>query len=275
MWFAFKDFCVAWPLMGSMICIIVLILVSFYLLQVYRQRGRTARIRGPQSPSWLFGSAKTVNSAAIVTELYEHRAREYGAVYKVPHVLGPSRVVLWDSKLQDDGVWTDGENHKRQRKALNHAFNSSAICSLMSVIHDAAHKTMLMIAWDGEIGSNQGTHYAVIDAQQCSIPLHQAAVSCNTPRRLDSVGVAALSHHFGAFYVHNTDVVQIQIIAKPAPDRQPSKFKAQKYTTFDGIFVAASTFKGALLDTVTKNYIPGDLKDLTSRIWPGSHQAGK
>lgn len=98
MWSAFKDLYFGWPLMGSTACVSVLIPVSLYLLQVYRQRKRATRIRGPQSPSWLFGFANTVNSAAIITELYEHWAREYGPVYKVPHVLGLSRVILWDPK---------------------------------------------------------------------------------------------------------------------------------------------------------------------------------
>ncbi|KAG1762538.1 cytochrome P450 [Suillus occidentalis] len=203
--------------MGSAACVSVLIPVSLYFLQVYRQRKRVTRIRGPQSPSWLFGFANTVNSAAIITDLYEHWAIEYGPVYKVPHVLGLSRVILWDPKaishffardtwlynqtpfnkaavrtIVGRGVlWADGENHKRQRKALNPAFSSAAIRSLMSVIHDTAHKAM--IAWDDEIGLNQGTNCAVIDAQQW----------------LDSVGIAALSHDFGALRGHVSDVVHV------------------------------------------------------------------
>jgi hypothetical protein len=98
MWFAFKNLYIAWPLMGSAACVSVLIPVSLYFLQVYRQRNRATRIRGPQNPSWLFGFAHTVNSAAIITDLYERWAIEYGPVYKVPHVLGLSKVILWDPK---------------------------------------------------------------------------------------------------------------------------------------------------------------------------------
>ncbi|KAG2747691.1 hypothetical protein P692DRAFT_20737403 [Suillus brevipes Sb2] len=51
---------------------------------------------GPQNPSWLFYFVHTVNSAVIITDLYERWAIEYGPVYKVPHVLGPglSKVIL-------------------------------------------------------------------------------------------------------------------------------------------------------------------------------------
>lgn len=220
--FAFKNLYIAWPLMGPAACVSVLIPVSLYFLQVYRQRNRATRILGPQNPSWLFGFAHTVNSAAIITDLYERWAIEYGPVYKVPHVLGLSKVILWDPKaishffardtwlynqtpfnkavvrtIVGRGVlWADGENHKRQRKALNPAFSSAAIRSLMPVIHDTAHKAM--IAWDDEIGLNQGTNCAVIDAQQWMNYIS-----------LDSVGIAALSHDFGALRGRVSDVVHV------------------------------------------------------------------
>lgn len=163
-----------------------------------------------------------MNSAAIITELYECWAKEYGPVYKVPHVLGLSRVVLWDPKAISHvfardmwlynqtpfnkaavratvgrGVlWADGQIHKRQRKALNPIFSSAAVRSLMSAIHDTAHKAMM--AWDSEIESNQGTHCAVIDAQQWMNHVS-----------LDSVDIAALSHDFGALHGNDTDVVHV------------------------------------------------------------------
>ncbi|KAG1852104.1 hypothetical protein DFJ58DRAFT_661388, partial [Suillus subalutaceus] len=152
---------------------------------------------GPQSPGWVFGLAKTVLDSTATTELYEHWAREYDPVYKVPGVFEQSMVVL---------SWADGESHKRlevrplscaelnschflsfirQRKALSPAFSAVAIRSLTSVFHDAAHKTL--IAWDSEIESNQSTHCAVIDVQQWMNHIS-----------LDSVGIAVLSHDFSA-----------------------------------------------------------------------------
>ncbi|KAG1883360.1 hypothetical protein F4604DRAFT_1737789, partial [Suillus subluteus] len=46
----------------------------------------------------MYGFAKTVLNSTATTELYDHWAKEYGPVYKVPHVLGQSRVILWDPK---------------------------------------------------------------------------------------------------------------------------------------------------------------------------------
>ncbi|KAG1733129.1 cytochrome P450 [Suillus lakei] len=221
-WLAFKGLCLASPLPGSTTRASVLILASLYLLQVYRRRQRTTRIRGPPSPSWLFGFAKTLLDSTATAELYECWATEYGPVYKVPGVFGQSKVILWDPKaishlfardtwfynhtpfnkiairttIGRGVLWADGESHKRQRKALNPAFNAAAIRNLTSVFQDVAHKAM--IAWDGQMRLNQGTHCAVIDAQQWMNHIS-----------LDSAGIAVLSHDFGALDGNDSDVVHV------------------------------------------------------------------
>ncbi|KAG1893815.1 cytochrome P450 [Suillus fuscotomentosus] len=157
--------------------------------------------------------------STATTELYERWAKEYGPMYKVPGVFGQSMVVLWDPKAishffardtwlynqtpfnrivvqttMGRGVlWADGESHKRQRKALNPAFSAAVIRNLTSVFHDAAHKTA--IAWDNEIELNQGTHCAVIDVQEWMNHI--------------SVGIAILSHDFGALDGNDSDVGHI------------------------------------------------------------------
>jgi hypothetical protein len=97
-WLALKDIYFVSPLPGLTIYISVLVLASLYLLQVYCRRQRATRIRGPQSPGWVFGFAKIVLDSTVTTELYERWAREYGPVYKVPGILGQSKVILWDPK---------------------------------------------------------------------------------------------------------------------------------------------------------------------------------
>ncbi|KAG2127110.1 cytochrome P450 [Suillus clintonianus] len=210
-WLAIKDLFLAGSFPGSTICVSALILVSLYLLQVYRRSQRTTRIRGPQSPGWVFGLSKTVLNSTATTELYERWAVEYGPVYRVPVVLGESRVVLWDPKaishffardtwlynqtpfnntavqiMIGRGIlWADGESHKRQRKALNPAFTAAAIRNLTSVFLDAAHK--------------------VTDNDRMGwLRLIQ-----HPPRRLDSAGIAILNHDFGALDGHDSDVVHV------------------------------------------------------------------
>ncbi|KAG1808925.1 cytochrome P450 [Suillus subaureus] len=234
-WLAFKDIFLVSPLAGSATLISALVLVSLYLLQIYRRKQRTTPIRGPRSPGWVFGFAKTVLDSTTTTELYERWASEYGPVYKVPGVFGQSKIMLWDPKAISHlfardtwlynhspfsktalqtmicrfiflGVlWAEGESHKRQRKALNPALSAAAIRNLTSVFHDAAHKTA--IAWDSEIESNQRTHCAVIDVQQWHImqdeshlvcifiPFYQAGV-LSAPCHIDStVWVLAVLSH--------------------------------------------------------------------------------
>lgn len=217
-----KDLCLAGPLPCLTTCIAVLILASLYFLRIYRQIQRTTRIRGPQSPSWVFGFAKTVIDSTATSALYEHWANEYGPVYKIPHVLGQSRVILWDPKaishffardtwfynqtpfnkisiqatIGRGVMWADGEHHKRQRKILNPAFSAAAVRNLTSVFQDAAHKAV--IAWDAEIGSNRGTDCAVVDVQQWMNHIS-----------LDSAGIGILSHDFGVLDGNDSEVAHV------------------------------------------------------------------
>ncbi|KAG1808924.1 cytochrome P450 [Suillus subaureus] len=221
-WLAFKDIFLVSSLPGSATRISVLVLASLYLLQIYRRKQRTTPIRGPRSPGWVFGFAKTVLDSTTTTELYERWASEYGPVYKVPGIFGQSKVILWDPKaishffardtwlynqvpfnknvvratLGRGVLWADGESHKRQRRALNPALSAAAIRNLTSVFHDAAHKTAT--AWDGEIESNQRTHCAVIDVQRWMNHIS-----------LDSAGIAVFSHDFGALDGNDSDVVHV------------------------------------------------------------------
>lgn len=96
-WLAINHIRIVWPL-GSATCISVLLLASLHILRQYRERQRTTPIRGPQSSSWVFGFAKTLLDSGTASQLYERWAREYGSVYRVPYLLGESRVVLWDPK---------------------------------------------------------------------------------------------------------------------------------------------------------------------------------
>ncbi|KAJ8592594.1 cytochrome P450 [Rhizopogon salebrosus TDB-379] len=223
-WLAMNDLgSLAWPL-GSATYLSVLLLASLYILRGYRksQKQRTTRIQGPRSSDWVFGFSKILLDSSIASQLYESWASEYGSVYRVPYALGDSRVVLWDPKaishffardtwlynqtpFNKIGVrlaigrgllWADGESHKRQRKALNPAFSAAAIRSLASIFQDAAHKAVL--AWDAEIGSKQGTDCAVLDVQQWMNHIS-----------LDGVGMAVLSHDFGALDGKDSGVARV------------------------------------------------------------------
>ncbi|KAG1733370.1 cytochrome P450 [Suillus paluster] len=221
-WLSLANFFLSWPL-GSTTCASVLMLASLYVLKEYRQMLRTTRIRGPKSPSWVFGFAKILVDSTAATELYECWSKEYGSVYKVPYVMGESRVILWDPKAVSHFFAKDTWSYHKtpfqkialrtteeeccgrmakvtkgrwQRKILNPAFSAAAIRSLTYIFQDAAYKAVT--AWDAEIGSNQGTRCAVIDAKQWMNHVS-----------LDGVGIAVLSHDFGALDGKDSDVAQV------------------------------------------------------------------
>jgi hypothetical protein len=55
-------------------------------------------LRGPQSPDFLFGLGRSIQTHKDPSALYEEWAREYGSAYRVPYPLGSYRVVLADPK---------------------------------------------------------------------------------------------------------------------------------------------------------------------------------
>lgn len=71
------------------------LLLGAYLLL---RRTRGVLLRGPPSPSWLFGVTRTLAGPPAAGLLYERWAEEYGSVYSIPCELGQSCVVLCDPK---------------------------------------------------------------------------------------------------------------------------------------------------------------------------------
>ncbi|TFY51287.1 hypothetical protein EVJ58_g10649 [Rhodofomes roseus] len=166
-------------------------------------------VKGPPNPSLFFGTSKVVSDLVDAGELYEEWSEKYGPVYRVPAVLGTSKVVLCDPKavlhffsrettgyvytafwkhatenISGRGVlWAEGDIHKRHRKALSPAFSNAAIRRLTLVFYDSAYK--LKTAWDGIIDAESGDK-AVIDVERW-----MNYVS------LDTIGIAGFSHDFG------------------------------------------------------------------------------
>ncbi|KAG6852669.1 hypothetical protein C0991_010037 [Blastosporella zonata] len=176
-----------------------------------RSRGvQTSPLRGPPSPSLLFGLSRVIRNAEDVSVLTEQWANEYGSAFRVPIALGSGRIVIIDPKavthfysketfgyvqtplarvfierLFGRGIlWAEGESHRRQRKALSPAFSNAAIRKLTSVFYDSSYK--LKDNWDAILDSASGDA-AVIDVQKWMNHVS-----------LDSIGIAGFSHDFGS-----------------------------------------------------------------------------
>ncbi|KAG2095662.1 cytochrome P450, partial [Suillus discolor] len=141
---------------------------------------------------------------------------EYGVVYMIPSMLRQSRVVLCDpraiahfyaretrtyvqtplslalleSSIGKGLLWSHGETHRRQRKALAPAFSNAVIRKLTSVFYDSAYKAKGQ--WDNVIELSKDDD-AVIEVQNWMNHISYAKIFF-----LDMVGIAGFSHDFGS-----------------------------------------------------------------------------
>ncbi|KAG6876262.1 hypothetical protein C0993_004630 [Termitomyces sp. T159_Od127] len=177
---------------------------------------QTTSLRGPPSQSLLFGLTRIIRESDDASLLMEQWISHYGPVFRVPDVMGSSRVVVADPKavthfyaketfgyvktslskafikqLFGRGLlWAEGESHRRQRKALSPAFSNAAIRKLTSVFYNSSYK--LKDNWDAILDSS-AEDGAVIDVQKC----------------LDSIGIAGFGHDFGSLDGKVPSVVRV------------------------------------------------------------------
>ncbi|KAG2366489.1 cytochrome P450 [Suillus spraguei] len=186
-----------------------------------RWRLKTTRLRGPPRTSFIYGVSHDLASSQDSGGMYERWATEYGVVYMIPSVFGQSRIVLCDPRaiahfyaretwtylqtpltaaLRETIVgrgllWSEGEAHKRQRKALTPAFSNAAIRKLTSVFYDSAYKAKG--AWDTIIESSKDGD-TVIEVQNWMNHIS-----------LDTVGIAGFSHDFGSLDGKHASVTEV------------------------------------------------------------------
>ncbi|KAG2364261.1 cytochrome P450 [Suillus spraguei] len=181
-----------------------------------RWQMKTTQLRGPLRTSFIYGVSQDLMSSHDTARIYERWATEYGVAYMIPSVLGQRKVVLCDPRaiahfyaretwtyvqtplsaaireiLIGRGLsWSEGEAHRRQRKALTPAFSNAAIRKLTSVFYDSAYK--VKSAWDTVIELSKDGD-AVIEVQNC----------------LDTIGIAGFSHDFGSLNGKRASVTEV------------------------------------------------------------------
>ncbi|KAG1785654.1 cytochrome P450 [Suillus plorans] len=178
--------------------------------RMLRWRVKTTQLLGPPRTSLVYGVSRDLAISQDRPAMYERWATEYGVVYMIPSVLGQTNVVLCDPKaiahfyaretwtyvktpltlaflessIGKGLLWSQGETHRRQRKALTPAFSNAAIRKLTSVFYDSAYKAKGQ--WDNVIESSKDDD-AVIEVQNWMNHIS-----------LDTVGIAGFSHDFGS-----------------------------------------------------------------------------
>ncbi|KAG1882721.1 cytochrome P450 [Suillus subluteus] len=158
----------AFNVAGSFVALWALVKV----LRALRWRLKTTQLHGPPRTSFIYGVSHDLVASQDSGGMYERWATEYGVAYMIPSVLGQTRIVLCDPRaivhfyaretwtyvqtplsltlleatIGRGLLWSQGEAHKRQRKALTPAFSNAAIRKLTSVFYDSAYKAKG--AWD-------------------------------------------------------------------------------------------------------------------------------
>ncbi|KAG1766145.1 cytochrome P450 [Suillus occidentalis] len=191
------------------------------ILRALRWRLKTTQLRGPPRTSLIYGVSHDLASSQDSGAMYERWATEYGVAFMIPSVLGQTRVVLYDPRaiahfyaretwtyvqtplslaLVEASIgrgllWSRGEAHRRQRKALTPAFSNAAIRKLTSVFYDSAYKTKG--AWDADLESSKDGS-AVIEVQNWMNHIS-----------LDTIGIAGFSHDFGSLHGERASVTEV------------------------------------------------------------------
>ncbi|KAG2367857.1 cytochrome P450 [Suillus spraguei] len=186
-----------------------------------RWRLKTTQLRGPPRTSFIYGVSYDLALSQDSGIIYERWATEYGVAYMIPSVLGQSKIVLCDpraiahfyaretwtyvqmpltARLRETFIgrgllWSEGEAHRRQRKALTPAFSKAAIRKLTSVFYDSAYKAKA--AWDAIIESSKDGD-TVIEVQTWMNHIS-----------LDTIGIAGFSHDFGSIGGKRTSVTEV------------------------------------------------------------------
>ncbi|KAG1882689.1 cytochrome P450 [Suillus subluteus] len=191
------------------------------VIRALRWRLRTTQLRGPPRTSFIYGVLNDLISSKDSATMYEHWAQEYGVVYMIPSVFGQTKIVLTDPRaiahfyareswtyvqtpfslalvenMVGRGIiWSRGESHRRQRKALTPAFSNAAIRKLISVFYDSAYK--VKSAWDTDVESSKDGN-AIIEVQNWMNHVS-----------LDTIGIAGFSHDFGSLDGKHASVTEV------------------------------------------------------------------
>ncbi|KAG1818532.1 cytochrome P450 [Suillus subaureus] len=170
------------------------------VLRVLRWRLKTTQLQGPPRTSFIYGVSHDLTSSKDSGGMYECWATEYGVAYMIPSVLGQTRITPLSLAFLEISIgrgllWSEREDHRRQRKSLTPAFSNAAIRKLTSVFYDTAYKAKC--AWDNAIESGNGGD-AIIEVQ-----------SWMNHISLDTIGIAGFSHDFGSLDGKRASVTEV------------------------------------------------------------------
>ncbi|KAJ7465098.1 cytochrome P450 [Mycena latifolia] len=181
-----------------------------YWLLTHLRRG-TVRLRGPPSPSFLFGHTAQVKRAPRPADLYSSWAQTYGGVYQVRGPLGAARIVLCDPKALAHMLALDswkychpplarrqlssltgpasllvvlGDVHNSERSSTQ-VFGPAALKTYSPIMYDSVYKARpVFAAWESQLQSS-ATNEIIADVSEWVNNVS-----------FDVIGLAAFAHDF-------------------------------------------------------------------------------
>ncbi|KAI6012645.1 cytochrome P450 [Pisolithus orientalis] len=191
-------------------------------LTAARRSFKTTKLRGPPRADLIYGSSKRIFESPDAGAIYEAWAKEYGVAFGVPTTLGGTKIMLTDPRalahyyaretstyVQTESarfflqrhfgrgiLWSQGEDHKRQRKSLTPAFSQAAIRHFTAIFYNSAHKAKA--AWEAMIDASDGDS-TVIEVQSW----------CAEFSTLDTIGLAGFSHDFGSLDGKRSSITEL------------------------------------------------------------------
>lgn len=198
-----------------------------------RRRNSIAHIPGPPSDSWLLGHLRQLGLTPT-GEVQLHWRRTYGNVVRFRGPFGQDRPLISDPKALQyifntsaysfqkpedvreilrifngpDLVWSEGEIHKRQRKAMLPAFGGPEARALFPIFQSVIER--LTDRWENILNSTPDAKSANVDINRW---LSRAT--------LDAIGEAAFDYTFGTLDDVETELGKAynNIIADASGDR--------------------------------------------------------
>ncbi|THU89712.1 cytochrome P450, partial [Dendrothele bispora CBS 962.96] len=197
-----------------------LLCVVFVLVQYVSKSKRKSLkfLRGPPSPSWLFGKCNEYNLTHQfeVGKLEDPWIEEYGTIFKLAGCFGEEFLFVSDPKaLQHilhgssyhypktkelrnlarrmfgrSMAWAEGETHQRHRKALNPAFSSSQLKTFLSLFQQSTER--FSDKWQSEFFSSSLSSGTSFEWKQIDIYRWLPRIT------LDIIGESAFDYKFGA-----------------------------------------------------------------------------
>lgn len=116
------------------------VFLVFKIVSESRRKVSTTRLRGPPSPSFIYGVVKDTMESLDPGSIFEEWAKEYGVAFEIPAALGQKRIMLFDPKALQHFYVRDTWTYislPSSRLILQRYVNDTCLCAGSNFLHSA------------------------------------------------------------------------------------------------------------------------------------------